>query len=143
MSSGSIVRYGPNKLIFDSHVALEGIALCSDRIERLLQGSDNRTDIYGFSKNVKKSKAYLPLVPNNYWSTLTTIDKSVHRVKRKVFSQCLSEHAVKDYEPSLLTHVGSFCKRLQEGLPDSDTWSEARAMDQWCSSSSCVLRSTS
>lgn len=71
------------------------------------------TDIYGFSKNVKKSKAYLPMVPNQKsWCTLTTINKDAHRIKRKIVSQSLSDHALKEFEPALHKHIDNFCHKL-------------------------------
>lgn len=60
-------------------------------------------DIYGPSKNVKKSKGYLPILPApGALSVHTSIDKEMHRRKPKVISHGLGDDALKAFEPKLL-----------------------------------------
>lgn len=55
-------------------------------------------DIYGYNKNVRKSKSYLPMVPEKgAWSTLTMIDKRKHRQRRKVISKTLSDEGLREF----------------------------------------------
>lgn len=54
-------------------------------------------DNYGPSKNVKKSKGYLPILPApGAFSVHTSIDKKMHRRKRKVISHGLGDDALAD-----------------------------------------------
>jgi len=70
----------------------------------------------GFPKNVKKSKAYLTLVPNGKnWSTLTTIDKAAHRVKRKVVSQAFTDDALTEFELAIHKHIDLLHDIVLEG----------------------------
>ena len=83
---------------------------------------------------MKKSKAYLTMVPDERSrSTLTTIDKNDHRVKRKVFAQAFSAEALRDFEPTLQTHIDVFCKKLGESCDyDKDGWTEGKSMHKLC-----------
>ena len=99
------------------------------------------TDIYGFSKNVKKSKAYLTLVPDhNGWSTMTTIKKDAHRVKRKVVLQAFSDHALTNFEPALQKHIDSLCHRLVGANQSLCDWTEGKTMHEWCKRTVLLLR---
>ena len=93
----------------------------------------NFTDIYGHRKNVQKSKAYLPMVPEgDGWCTLTCIDKSRHHQKRRLITQGLSDQALKQFEPALLANIRTFCDKLGEGGPRNiDSWTDARNMNDY------------
>ncbi|KAH7329668.1 cytochrome P450 [Stachybotrys elegans] len=89
---GSIVRYGPNKLLFSSTEALR--------------------DIY-CNSNITKSDAYLVTLqgPGNY-SLLNVIDKDRHRVKRKLISRVISESSMRTFEPTMMEQIEVFLRKL-------------------------------
>ena len=83
---------------------------------------------------MKKSKAYLSMVPDEKsQSTLTTIDKTEHRVKRKVVAQAFSAKALRGFEPTLQKHIDLCCNKLGESCDyDNDGWTEGKSMHEWC-----------
>ena len=88
-------------------------------------------DIYGHSKNMQKSKAYLPMVPDGIgWSTLTTIDKEQHRFKRRLLSSGLGENTLQGFQSVMLQYIDDFCEKLgAESTVERD--SSPRNMIQW------------
>lgn len=46
------------------------------------------------------------------WSIKTTIDKDMHRHKRKLLSKALSDEALKRFEPALNEYVNVFSEKL-------------------------------
>ena len=93
----------------------------------------NTPDIHGHGKNVQKSKAYLPMVSEEGgWCTLTCIDKSMHRYKRRLITPGFSDDALKAFEPSLLSHLDTVCRKLGDGCSSgSGTWTEPRNMNDY------------
>ena len=90
-------------------------------------------DIYGHLKNVKKAKAYLPMVPGREgWSTLTCIDKGMHRHRRRLISQGLSDDSLRIFEPALYGYLDTFCAKLGSGAVDWDHWTQAKNVGHWC-----------
>jgi cytochrome P450 len=92
---GSIVRFGPNSLSFNTNIALK--------------------DIYGFKGNVRKSDFYsaFPATKDAY-STHSSIDRNQHARKRRVLSHAFSDAAIKSMENHVLGHVRQFCTNLGE-----------------------------
>lgn len=126
---GPVVRYGPNRLLVNSSDGLHGMR----EGQPASRNVTNFLDIYGHCKNVRKSKAYLPMVPEEgAWCTLTCIDKSMHRCKRRLITQGLSDDALKAFEPSLLSHLDIFCRKLGGDLfQHNGTWTEPRNMNDY------------
>lgn len=97
-------------------------------------------DIYGQSRNVKKAKGYLALLPApGAFSVHTAIDKEMHRRKRKVLAQGLSDDALKKFEPALLACLEKFCEKLCESQDNSEDWTKAKNMTDWCKHSASYL----
>ncbi|CAJ2503754.1 Uu.00g111480.m01.CDS01 [Anthostomella pinea] len=88
---GSVVRFGPNRLLFNTVTAY--------------------TEIYQ-NDRVSKSHTYGSAVRNNVDNVLTARDKSLHQTKRKMIAPALSERAVKSFEPSMTEHVTVFLKQI-------------------------------
>lgn len=126
---GPFVRYGPNRLLVNSSNGLHGMQQ-EEPASRIIT---DLLDIYGHGQNFQKSKAYLPMVPEEGgWCTLTCIDKSMHRYKRRLITQGLSDDALKAFEPSLLAHIDIFCHKLGEGgLRRNGQWTEPRNMNDY------------
>ena len=91
-------------------------------------------DIYGPSRNIKKSKGYHALLPApGAFSIHTAIDKSMHRRKRKVLAQGLSDDVLKMFEPALLACIKKFCEKLAESQNMSgEGWTQPKNMTHWC-----------
>ncbi|KAI1264045.1 cytochrome P450 [Xylariaceae sp. FL1019] len=89
---GSAVRAGPNRLVFNSIEALRDIYQ-NDRIVKpeIYRGAQTRPD----QSNV-----------------FNTRDKNVHRFKRRIIGQALSDQSMRAFEPTLLEQVDVFLKVL-------------------------------
>lgn len=59
----------------------------------------------------------------------------MHRRKRRVLAQGLSEDALQKFEPTLLSCLASFCDKLAEDQSPSDGgWTVPKNMTDWCES---------
>lgn len=110
--AGSIVRFGPNSLSFNTSTALK--------------------DIYGFRSNVRKAEFYDAFVhpaPNTHNSR----DKDVHARKRRVLSYAFSDGAIKEVERYILANIRTFCAEIGKGVSSvSKGWSAPKNMTDWC-----------
>ncbi|KAF7509084.1 hypothetical protein GJ744_008311 [Endocarpon pusillum] len=119
---GDQVRYGPDRLIFNTVTALR--------------------DVHSFGNNVQKCKGYQAMthrVPN----TITQRNKTLHVKQRRVLSQGFSDRAMRHYEEVIAAHVNEFCHhltdegvqsiQLQGGLA-KNKWYSPTDMAQWCES---------
>ncbi|KAF1959963.1 cytochrome P450 monooxygenase-like protein [Byssothecium circinans] len=89
---GSVIRHGPNKLVFNSGQALR--------------------DIYQ-SEHTNKVKSYLATqIKPGIYSVFNCIDKRLHKVKRRMISRALSEQKMRNFEPIILEHVHIFLQQL-------------------------------
>ncbi|KAL6808086.1 cytochrome P450 [Trichoderma afarasin] len=112
---GTFVRYGPNRILVNSERGLH--------------------DIYGYRKNIQKSKGYLPILPApGAWSVHTAIDKGMHGHKRRVISQGLSDECIKSFEATYLVHLRRFMNKIlgENTVVDSEGWTEAINMTPIC-----------
>lgn len=116
---GDHVRYGPNKLIFNTAEALR--------------------DIYGVGSisKVVKATAYEPLVhraPN----TLTIRGGKEHARRRRIMAQGVSDKAQRGYEHRISAHIATFCEVMfgNQTKPETENspraWSQPMDMSQWC-----------
>jgi len=114
-AKGPTVRYGPNRILVNTAKGLH--------------------DIYGYGKNIKKSKGYLPILPApGAWSVHTSIDKAMHGHKRRVISQGLSDDCIKAFEPAFLVHLRRFMNKIAPeatGVYDG-SWSKPINMTPTC-----------
>ena len=70
-----------------------------------------------------KGKAYTPMVPEpGAWSILTIADRTLHRSRRKGYSNALNDEALKQYEPRLIDHINVFHDQVG-ATENSDGWS--------------------
>ncbi|KAM7212583.1 Cytochrome P450 [Rhypophila decipiens] len=115
---GDHVRYGPNKLTFNT--------------------ADGLRDIYSNSAlgKIVKSDSYEPLVhraPN----TLTIRGGKEHARRRRIMSQGVSEKAQRGYEDRVVSHILNLCNAVfpvpqQNNQEPSPQWSEPLDMSEWC-----------
>ena len=74
-------------------------------------------------------------------STLTTIDKTDHRFKRKVVAQSFSDKSLREFEPTLQKHIDDLCSSLGEpGDSDEDGWTEGKSMHEQCKAPLLLMR---
>ncbi|KAF7949223.1 hypothetical protein EAE96_008390 [Botrytis aclada] len=103
---GSIVRLGPNKLVFNSAEALQ--------------------EIYT-SKNVQKSKGYTALITTpDIHNVHNAIDFSIHKHKRRVISKGFSIPSLLAFEPTMISTVNLLIQNLARASIKSesqDKWS--------------------
>ncbi|KAF2009360.1 cytochrome P450, partial [Aaosphaeria arxii CBS 175.79] len=105
---GSVIRQGPNKLVFASAKAMHDI-LQNDRLP--------------------KSRAYLVTQASpTVFNLFNVIDKRQHRTKRRIIGQGLNERAMRRFEPVMAEHIETFLDQLGKA---SDT-NEKLNMTQRC-----------
>ncbi|OHE96345.1 fatty acid synthase alpha subunit reductase [Colletotrichum orchidophilum] len=116
---GRVVRYAPDRLLFDSVQSVH--------------------DIYGHSSNAIKAKSYSALLhgaPN----ILTARDKKQHGKRKRIISQGLSDSKMRALEPKILNQIKIFCDVLY-GTPGAATtagqtsaaaWGSLRNMSKFC-----------
>ncbi|XDG04433.1 hypothetical protein ABKA04_004048 [Annulohypoxylon sp. FPYF3050] len=97
---GSVIRYGPNKLIFNSARAVH--------------------DIYDNDDKVVKSHVYCAIMqaPGVY-NIFTVIDKPSHRVKRKIVGQAINDRSMRTFEPTMLEQIDLFLKTVLASSKES------------------------
>ncbi|KAI0141755.1 cytochrome P450 [Xylariaceae sp. FL1272] len=89
---GPIVRQGPNKLVFSSIAAIQ--------------------DIYKGDKTTK-STAYIALGPGlTSPTTITALDRDLHRSRRQLIGQALSDRFLRTFEPIMSEQIDLFIHRL-------------------------------
>ncbi|KAI1176127.1 cytochrome P450 [Nemania sp. FL0916] len=91
---GSVIRMAPNRLLFNTATAFRGI--------------------YQDDVRITKANVYELITRNGVYSVFNTLDRDLHRAKRKIVSQPFSERAMKSFMPALLPHVDVCLKQLLE-----------------------------
>ncbi|PVI01616.1 cytochrome P450, partial [Periconia macrospinosa] len=97
---GSVIRHGPNKLVFNSYQALH--------------------DIYQ-SERTNKVHSYLATqIKADTYSVFNCIDKRLHKIKRRMIGKALSEQKMRQFEPVMLEHIRIFLKQLLKSSRNND-----------------------
>ena len=134
---GSVVRYTPNRLIFNTAEAMRGKTLL---LSLFVLSAEALIDIYGQGRNTQKSSGY---APHPYFpavfNTHNCIDKEVHGRKRRIVSQGFSTATINSSEPMIINHVQSLCSALMKSILEhqgsSDNgWSPPQDMAAWSES---------
>ncbi|KAF2793401.1 cytochrome P450 [Melanomma pulvis-pyrius CBS 109.77] len=95
---GSVIRQGPNKLVFNSVAAIHDIY----QNERLL-----------------KAQAYLVTqISPKIFNLFNVIDRKLHRTKRRIIGQGLNERAMRKFQPVMMQQVNVFLRRLVQASKD-------------------------
>ncbi|KAJ8125852.1 hypothetical protein O1611_g7786 [Lasiodiplodia mahajangana] len=106
---GPVVRQGPNKLVFSSITALQGESIGNMPSRQFVT---KMLDIYKGDRTTKP-KAYIALGPGLTTPTmLTAIDHQVHRSRRQLIGQVVSERFMRSFEPIMVNEVDLFIRRL-------------------------------
>lgn len=112
-AAGDVMRYGPNRLIFNTTAALRG-----EFWEALgARGSaDRQQDIYR-NPSVTKSNIYLFSVVNVQPFIFNTIDRNAHLRKRKIISPTLSERSMRAFQPTIVEQIDIFTSLIKMAGP--------------------------
>ncbi|KAH7069582.1 cytochrome P450 [Paraphoma chrysanthemicola] len=93
------MRHGPNKVVFNSAKALHEIY----QNERIL-----------------KSEAYaVTQIAPNIFNLFNVSDRNIHRTKRRIVGQGLSDRATRQFEPVMLQQVNTFLTKLLNASKES------------------------
>ncbi|CAJ2513104.1 Uu.00g012230.m01.CDS01 [Anthostomella pinea] len=92
LNYGPVIRQGPNKLVFNSVAAVH--------------------DIYA-NDRVSKSLSYVAYTVNpGKTNVINTVNKPVHRVKRKLVGAVVTERSMRTFEPTMTEQIDIFIKLL-------------------------------
>lgn len=115
---GDLIRYGPNQVLS-------------------LYPSD-MAGIYSHGKPFRKSKGYATMVPiPDGWSTMTSIDKTLHHNLRRVFRSGVSAESLARHEPAILRNLAVYFSQLTK-TKDREGWSAAADMRKWSESKNAL-----
>ncbi|KAH9890254.1 cytochrome P450 [Xylariomycetidae sp. FL2044] len=96
---GPVVRVGPNRLVFSTITALH--------------------DIFENERVTKSAETYLTTSRNNVFSVFTAIDNELHRQKRQVVGQVVSERSMRAFEPTMMQQVDIFLRQIAQQAQSS------------------------
>ncbi|KAK2616780.1 hypothetical protein QQS21_000157 [Conoideocrella luteorostrata] len=107
---GPVVRVAPNRLVFNSIAALQGkLSPVTPAIEKCLQPG---IDIYLNPKLRKGTPYHYQPLSTNQRGVQNTIDKDVHKRKRKLIGSVLNERSMRIFESTMSTRVEKFLQLL-------------------------------
>ncbi|KHO01974.1 benzoate 4-monooxygenase cytochrome P450 [Metarhizium album ARSEF 1941] len=87
--------------------------------------------IYGHGAPFRKAKGYATMIPTaNGWSTMPSIDKTLHRNLRAVVRSGLGADFLSRFEPAILRHLKIYFCQLRQHQ-DRDGWTRAADMRKW------------
>ncbi|CAG8226384.1 unnamed protein product [Penicillium salamii] len=110
---GTIVRYGPNSLMFNSPPAM--------------------AEIYSRWANLSKTDGYSTLsISRKTGNTFSLVDKNVHAFYRRVSSQIYSDKSLKEVEPRIIAAIDNFLSILGSSGESQDGWSSAKDVAPIC-----------
>lgn len=132
---GAVVRYTPNRLVFNTAEAMRGNT--SFPFLQFILFAEALVDIYGQGRNTQKSSGY---APHPYFpavfNTHNCINKEMHGRKRRIVSQGFSAAAIHSSEPMIINHVEKLCSALMDSIPEPKdlSWSLPQDMAAWSKS---------
>tara|TARA_R110002003_G_scaffold79_7_gene7065 strand:- start:3738 stop:5105 length:1368 start_codon:yes stop_codon:yes gene_type:complete len=102
------MRQGPNKLVFNSAKAIHGTPpIATTPVSLLII-----PDIYQ-NERILKSEAYLVTqIAPKIFNLFNVVDRNIHRTKRRIVGQGLSDRATRQFEPVMLQQVNVFLTQL-------------------------------
>ncbi|EQL03528.1 benzoate 4-monooxygenase cytochrome P450 [Ophiocordyceps sinensis CO18] len=87
--------------------------------------------IYGHGAPFRKSRGYETMIPTpDGWSTMTSIDKTLHRRLRRVFRSGLGADFLARHEPAVVRNLRVYFGELQRDR-DAQGWGAAADMRKW------------
>ncbi|KAH0594228.1 hypothetical protein MHUMG1_08067 [Metarhizium humberi] len=87
--------------------------------------------IYSHGAPFRKAKGYATMIPTpNGWSTMTSINKTLHHNLRAVVRSGLGTDYLTRFEPAILRHLKIYFGELQKNQ-DPDGWTAAANMRKW------------
>ncbi|RYP47706.1 hypothetical protein DL768_006296 [Monosporascus sp. mg162] len=92
MKYGTMLRHGPDKLIFNTTSALQDIYL-NDRVAKSF--------VYDLTRQA-----------NGTANVFNAIDKDIHRRKRRLVGRAITERAMRSFEPTMAGQIDIFLRRI-------------------------------
>ncbi|KAI0116555.1 cytochrome P450 [Nemania sp. FL0031] len=89
---GPVIRIAPNRILFNTAIAFRAIYQNDDRIT--------------------KASVYELITRNGVYSVFNTLDRELHRAKRKIVAQPFSDRAMRSFTPELLPHIDICLEQL-------------------------------
>lgn len=112
VDEGPVLRQGPNKLVFNSVAAVRGRPSPVQAAAGVYPLTRDYLDIY-LNDNVSKSTAYQAGNVNpRATNVFNSINKQVHRAKRRLVGPAVTDHSMRAFEPVMLNQVHIFLKEL-------------------------------
>lgn len=69
---------------------------------------------------MNKSRVYeVTKVAGGHPNIFNTVDKTTHRIKRKIISQAISEKAMREFEPQMTTHIDKYMAFIRKSAESS------------------------
>ncbi|KAI0199308.1 cytochrome P450 [Astrocystis sublimbata] len=96
---GSVMRYGPDRLVFNSHQALQ--------------------DVYNNDRVTKSHVYLLSLPPSGVDSIFNALDRRRHASKRRLVGRAVTERAMRGFEPIMTEQIDVFLKTLYQSSATS------------------------
>ncbi|KAI1858056.1 uncharacterized protein JN550_012878 [Neoarthrinium moseri] len=96
---GSVMRHGPNKLVFNTVQALH--------------------DIYGNERFIKSHIYNATTQTPGVYNTFNVIDKDAHRSKLKIVGKVVNERGMRFFEPTMQEQINIFLRTLGESSSES------------------------
>ncbi|KAI0157192.1 cytochrome P450 [Hypoxylon sp. FL1284] len=94
---GNVMRYGPNRLVFNTSAALRGIYQ---------------------NPRVTKSNLYLFTLADGVPFIFNILDRDAHQQRRKIIGPFLAERSVNMFEPTIVQETDIFLKQLLDSSSD-------------------------
>lgn len=91
---GPVVRLAPNRLLFNSASAFRSI--------------------YENDERITKAFTYELLTRNGIYSVFNTLDRDLHRAKRKLVGHAFSERSIRLFAPAVQSHIDVFIGQLSK-----------------------------
>lgn len=119
----AVIRIAPDRLVFNTVTALQGkffesikpqqfCHFCT-KVTTALTLMLTKPDIY-HSPQVTKSYTYLSTTKNNVVNVFTALDNDVHRSKRGLIGQALTDRALKRFEPVMMDQINLYLGHIQD-----------------------------
>ena len=122
-----MIRYGPNRIL----------TLCPSDMNcrwspiSKYAASDGEQAIYGHGQPFRKSRGYETMIPMpDGWSTMTSVDKTLHHNLRRTFRSGVGAKSLALFEPAILRNLEIYFSELTR-KKDAKGWSSASDMRAW------------
>ncbi|RYP11509.1 hypothetical protein DL764_000032 [Monosporascus ibericus] len=92
---GPVMRYGPNRLVFNSAAAFRGwpMPMHSERV--------TKSEVYRVTQQLE-----------NVYNVFNVRDRAEHRLKRKLIGRAVTEQSMRSFEPTMTAQIEIFLRQV-------------------------------